>query len=70
VVLKFGWSISYVSWEPGSGQEDVGQWEVPWDSRDTPAGVPGDMLKARRKFGELGRVKCKVCEVIEESIQA
>lgn len=34
-------------WEPGSGREDVGQQEVPWDSRDTAVGVPGDVLKAR-----------------------
>lgn len=60
-----------VSWEPDSGQEDVGQQEVPWDSRDTAVGVPGDMLKARREgrqSGELGRAKCKVCEVVEESV--
>lgn len=33
-------------------------------------GVPGDVLKARREgreFGALGRAKCKVCEVVEES---
>lgn len=68
MILKSGWSISYVSWEPGSGREDVGQQEVPWDSRDTALGVPGDVLKARREereLGELGRAKCKVCEVVE-----
>lgn len=69
MILKSGWSISYVSWELGSGREDVGQQEVPWDSRDTALGVPGDVPKARREgreFGELGRAKCKACEVIEK----
>lgn len=38
--------------------------------RHCGVGVPGDVLKARREgreFGALGRAKCKVCEVVEES---
>lgn len=49
----------------------MGQQEVLWDSRDTAAGVPGDVLKARREgrmFGVLGKAKCKICEVAEESV--
>lgn len=71
MILKSVWSISYISWELGSGRDGVGQQEVPWDSRDTAVGVPGDVLKARREgweFGELGRAKCKACEVVEESV--
>lgn len=49
-----------------------------WDSRRCPGTVRtlqwggcGDVLKARREgkeFGELGRAKYKVREVIEESV--
>lgn len=49
----------------------MGQQEVPWDSRNTAARVPGDVLKARREarmFGVLGKAKCKVCEVVEGSV--
>lgn len=71
MILKSSWSICYVNWGLGSGQEDVGQQEVPWDSRDTALGVPGGVLKAKREgtvFGELGRAKCKACEVIEKLV--
>lgn len=69
MILKSGWSILR---QPGARHcgEDVGQQEVHWNSRDT-AGVPGDVLKARREgrmFGVLGKAKCKICEVAEESV--
>lgn len=46
----------------GSGQEDVGQQEVPWHGRDTAVGVLRDMLKGRREgreSGEFGVVNLK-----------
>lgn len=70
-ILKSGWSISDFSWEPGGGPGDVGQQDTTWCSRDTSVGVPGDVLKAKsegREFEELGRAKCKACEVTEELV--
>lgn len=70
-ILKSVWTVSYIIWKAGSGCEDVGQQEVPWDSGDSAVGGCGDVLKDRRegrKFGELDRDKYKVHEVIEESV--
>lgn len=71
MILGSAWTISYLSRTPGSGSEDEGQQEVPWDSGDSAVGGPGDVLRAWREveeFGELGRAKYKVCEVVEESV--
>lgn len=71
MILGSAWTISYLSRKPGSGCEDVGQQEVPWDSGHSAMGGSGDVLMARREgkeFGELGKAKYKVCEVTEESV--
>lgn len=39
-IVKSGWTISYISGKPGSGCEDVGQQEVPWNSEDSAVGGP------------------------------